>query len=97
LVALPGRLAVGDVDREALGVLDAGAQQALGDLPGAPPAGVPGVQVDVLAGAGEPPDAVLQQDRAPGVEAVGGDGVGFDDDGGSCRAQVVDQAVDQRR
>jgi hypothetical protein len=54
---------------------------------------VAGVQVDVLAGAGEPLDAVLEQDGAPGVEAVGGDGVGFDDDGGSCRAQVADEPV----
>jgi hypothetical protein len=68
LIALPGRPAVGEVDREALGVLDAGAQEPLGHLPGAPPAGVPGVQVDVLAGAGEPPDRVLEQDRPPGVK-----------------------------
>jgi hypothetical protein len=76
-----------------LGVLDAGAQQAIGHLPGAPPAGVPSVKADVPAGVGEPPDAVLEQDRAPGVEAVGGDGVGFDHDGGACRAQVADEPV----
>ena len=75
-------------------MLDAGAQQALGHLAGAAPAGMTGVQVDVLAGVGEPLDAVLEQDGAPGVEAVGGDGVGFDHDGGSCRAQVVDEPVD---
>src|SRR5215218_6661707 len=69
-VALSGRLTVGDVDREALGVLDAGAQQALGHLPSTPPAGV------------------------PGVEAVGGNSVGFDHDGGSSRAQVIDQPLD---
>jgi hypothetical protein len=77
-----------------LGVLDAGAQQTLGHLPGAPPAGVAGVQVDVLAGVGEPLDAVPEQDRASGVEAVGGDGVGFNHDDGSCRAQVADELVD---
>ena len=58
------------------------------------PQGRTRVKVDVLAGVGEPPDAVLEQDRAPGVEAVGGDGVGFDHDGGACRAQVADEPVD---
>src|SRR5215217_1008972 len=73
-VALFGRLAIGDVDREALGVLDAGAQQALGHLPSAPPAGMTCIDVHVLAGIGEPLDAALQQPRPLAVEAVGGDG-----------------------
>jgi hypothetical protein len=34
LIALSGRLAVGDVDREALGVLDAGAQERSAISPG---------------------------------------------------------------
>ena len=53
-----------------------------------------GVQVDVLAGMSEPFHAALQQGGAPGVEAVGGDGVGFENDDGSRRAKEADEPVD---
>src|SRR4029453_10574503 len=42
----------------------------------------------------EPLDAVLEQGRAGGVEAVGGDGVGFDHDSGACGSKAVDEPVD---
>src|SRR4029453_18877394 len=61
LVAPSGRLAVGDVDREALRILDAGAQQALAHLAGASPAGMASIDVDVLAGPGEPLDRAPEQ------------------------------------
>src|SRR5207247_1368085 len=58
------------------------------------PAGMASIDVHVLPGVGEPLDAALEQDGAPGVEAVGGNRVGFDHDGGSGRAQLVDEPVD---
>ena len=90
----PGRVAVRDVQADALRTVDPRSQQALRDLTGRPPARVPRVDVDVVAGSRQVVHRARQRRRALVVEAVGRQGVRLEHDHGSGRAQSLHQLLD---